>query len=487
MKRFLSILIFIVFYNFLYSQNNTTIALLTTHVYTLASDAMQGREAGSYEGYQAALYIEKQFRKIGLTPFESTSFLQEFYITNNKKCHNLIGIIEGKDSLLKHEYIIIGAHYDHLGYKISNNNIDVYNGADDNASGVATLIELARELKAKENELKRSIIFVAFDAEEKGLLGSKYFSTQIPSYKIKLMISLDMVGYLKQSSKLYIKGVASINNIKNIIKNIPLSPTATVIAQNFETSMLGATDTEHYAKLGISTLHITTGMKSPYHTTKDEADKIDYEGLFAITQFMTCLIDTLAKEKQLISSGKIAPKHRSLSPFQVGLMLNIGSNAGIFSKTAFHSTKSGFAIAGGTYIQFNTKRIAIRTEALYENKTFSFPSLDNYTSKPIKITTQSITIPISLLVISNLIEDNFYYYIGFGGFYSYNFHGKKDGKPMVFTKDIYQHEGGIQSTIGFSAYKINLGGTIRYSLSPTIIRKPTVKNNSFYFSIGYTF
>lgn len=487
MKKFFFILFFSAFCNFLYSQHNVSLELLTKHIYTLADDAMRGRYAGSSEGYQAALYIEKQFEEIGLTPFENTDFLQAFYLTNNKKCHNIIGIIEGKDSLLKNEYIIIGAHYDHLGYKFINDKIDVYNGADDNASGVATLIELARTLKKKENELKRSVIFAAFDAEEIGLIGSRYFSKQIPASKVKLMISLDMVGYLKQSKKLYVKGVANIENIKNLIKNIPFPQSSTIVLQNYETSILYATDTESYAKLGVPTLHITTGMKSPYHTTKDDADKIDYEGLMTITNFMIDLIDTLAKQNHLSPSGKKAHRNRGLAPFQAGLILNIGSNAGVLQKTAFHSTKLGFAIAAGPYMQINTKRIAIRTEVLYENKTFSFPQQINYTSKPIKITSQAITVPVSLLLISNLIEDSFYYYAGIGGFYTYNFHGKNAGKRMDFNKDINHHEGGIQSNIGFSAYKVNIGVTFRRSLSPTIINTPSVKNRSVYFSIGYSF
>lgn len=85
MKKFFFILFFSAFCNFLHSQHDVSLELLTKHVYTLADDAMRGRYAGSSEGYQAALYIEKQFEEIGLTPFENTDFLQAFYLTNNKK------------------------------------------------------------------------------------------------------------------------------------------------------------------------------------------------------------------------------------------------------------------------------------------------------------------------------------------------------------------------------------------------------------------
>ena len=135
---------------------------LTKHVYFLASDSLQGRGAGTIDADKAARYIVQQFEEIGVEPYFKEGFYQPFekYGTNTYK--NIVGVIPGNDPVLKDDYIIIGAHYDHLGIRDNK----IYNGADDNASGTATIIEMARILKSQQNSLKRSVIVVAFDAEE---------------------------------------------------------------------------------------------------------------------------------------------------------------------------------------------------------------------------------------------------------------------------------------------------------------------------------
>ena len=147
---------------------------LKQHVFTLASDSLQGREAGTEFARMAADYVVAQFTEIGIELFFENSFLQQFGQNNAQNSHsfqNVIGIIRGNDADLANEFIVVGAHYDHLCALNGN----IYNDADDNASGVAMLIELARMLKEYQRKLKRSVILVAFDAEEIGLLGSTYF------------------------------------------------------------------------------------------------------------------------------------------------------------------------------------------------------------------------------------------------------------------------------------------------------------------------
>lgn len=482
------LLFFLSIYINVYTQTQTTVDLLRTHVYTLAHDSMRGRDAGSNEGLIASQYIEQQFREIGIKPFNDTSFFQNFLIHKNTKCRNVIGIIEGNDLLLKDEYIIIGAHYDHVGQKVINGQQVVYNGADDNASGTAALIELARALKQNEGQFKRSIILVAFDAEEKGLLGSKYLSTQLPLNKIKLMVSIDMIGWYKQSKKLYIRGFAMLDNGKKLIQSIPLPEGLTIELKDFERSLLGATDTEYFAKEKVPAFHVTTGLKSPYHKPEDDPELIDYEGLALITEYMTHLTETFAKKETVASSGKLSPKHEnSVRPVQVGVLLNVGSNALSYSKTAFNSGKSGFAFAGGFFMQFNTRHyISIRPEVLYENKTALFPSSKLYNSKPIKFNVQSITVPLSILLNANF-EPGYYFYIGVGGYYSYNFHAKMNGARMDFPADINHHEGGIQTVLGLNMQKITINATFRNGLSPAFINVTKATNSSAYFSIGYAF
>ena len=169
---------------------------LEKHLYYLASDSLQGRKAGSDDGRKAAAYIENEYRQMGLQPFGGTYrhyFLHsyssirgrsvpvsadsvDYYAAQDKTVYcNLVGIIEGSDPVLKNEYIVVGGHYDHLGVKDG----EVYNGADDNASGTASVTEVARQLLARRGDLKRSVIICAFDAEELGLFGSQALSVEM--------------------------------------------------------------------------------------------------------------------------------------------------------------------------------------------------------------------------------------------------------------------------------------------------------------------
>ena len=167
------------------------------HLYTLANDAMQGRKAGSPGIEKAAKYIEQQFIKIGLRPFNNSSFRQNFKHINKigeleetLDLFNIIGFIEG--TTLKEEFVIISAHYDHLGQKTEGDGDLIYNGANDNATGVTAMIMLAEHFKSKKNS--RSVLFIAFTAEEMGLIGSNYFGKTISSESIIAGINIEMIG-----------------------------------------------------------------------------------------------------------------------------------------------------------------------------------------------------------------------------------------------------------------------------------------------------
>ena len=150
--------------------------LVKKHLYILSSDEMEGRKAGTKGIEKAAQYIEQEFERIGLDKFdEMTSFRQKFE-KNGLSLFNVIGFLEGKSK--KNELIIISAHYDHLGVKIDGEGDLIFNGANDNASGVAAILTLAEYFNTN-NINERSLLFVAFTAEEMGLIGSNYFSKQI--------------------------------------------------------------------------------------------------------------------------------------------------------------------------------------------------------------------------------------------------------------------------------------------------------------------
>lgn len=488
MKRyfFLFIFLFCSFHSLL-SQDFNRVEWLRKHVYTLAHDSMRGRNAGSKENLVAAHYIVNQFQKIGIKPFFDSTYFQDFFIHTNVACLNIIGIIEGSDSLLKNEYIIIGAHFDHIGYKLMGDSVVVYNGADDNASGTAALIELARMLKEKEGFLKRSVLLVAFDAEEQGLYGSKHLATQMPIENITLMVSMDMIGYLKKSKQLYLKGVATIKNGKKLIESIEKPEHLTLQTERFELSVFGATDTEPFAKLKVPTLHLTTGLKSPYHKPEDDADRIDYVGLALITEFMLPFVEEFANNEKINPSGKLSPKHdKDKTLFQWGVVANIGESSLFYSKSAFRSGKRGFAFAGGMFMQFNFKSIAIRPEFLYENKSFYFPSTLQYSSDPVKINTQAVTLPLSLLLKLEFYS-NTYFYVGLGGYYSYYFQAVKDGKFMDFSNETYRHHAGIQTSLGVNVHHINMSVVFRNELTPALKHSPIVRNEAVYCLLSYSF
>ena len=168
------------------------------HLYTLASDAMEGRASGTKGIEKAAQYIESEFQRIGLKTYDTLStFRQTFSFINRKTkkeitSSNIIGVLEGKTK--KNEYVIISAHYDHLGIRQKKGVLDsIYNGANDDASGVTGVLTLAEYFKNK-NENKRTLIFIAFTAEEMGLIGSTHFGKGIDAAKFVAGINLEMIG-----------------------------------------------------------------------------------------------------------------------------------------------------------------------------------------------------------------------------------------------------------------------------------------------------
>jgi Zn-dependent M28 family amino/carboxypeptidase len=159
----------------------------------LASDELEGRDAGSEGIEKAADFIEGIFKENNIEPYFS---VYKDTLSNFKEtAYNIVGVIEGNDPELKNEFIIIGAHYDHIGRITSVNGDAIANGANDNASGTSTVLELARYFgNSKTN--KRSIIFSLFSAEEKGLLGSKHLAEKLKAENLNLyvMLNFEMVG-----------------------------------------------------------------------------------------------------------------------------------------------------------------------------------------------------------------------------------------------------------------------------------------------------
>ncbi|ADV48081.1 M20/M25/M40 family metallo-hydrolase [Cellulophaga sp. E16_2] len=178
----------------------------------LASDELKGREAGSEGIEKAANYIEEIFKKNGVKPFFDS--YKDTISNFSEPAYNVVGVLEGNDPKLKNEVVVIGAHYDHIGLISPKNGDEIANGANDNASGTTTVLELARYFAL--NKLnKRTVIFALFTAEEKGLLGSKDLAKRLKEKNIDLytMLNFEMVGVALQDKDyfMYVTGYQSTN------------------------------------------------------------------------------------------------------------------------------------------------------------------------------------------------------------------------------------------------------------------------------------
>ena len=460
-------------------QETTQHSRLKNHVYTLAADSLNGRRAGSLDAHRAATYITRQWREMELEPFfaDNKDYGMPFTVGDDSGYCNLIAIIEGNDPELKNEFIVIGGHYDHLGVR----NGKIYNGADDNASGTACVTEVARQLLAHQSELKRSVIVCAFDAEEMGLHGSKALANYMEKYnligRVKLMMSVDMVGWLKQSGSLTLEGTGTLLNSDQLTDTKSLGIPIKITSKRFETSPFGATDTEPFAKKGVPTLAVTTGLKSPYHKPEDDADLIDYKGLDLVTDYMTALTLRAANHQGTLASGKLSPKHSSNpSPFNLGLSLGFNSAWLRFPDAAF-SGKSLIGGEAGLALQCNfSKHFSLHADVLYDYTRSPYPDPSDFFHSSLKLHQQSVTVP---LMVRYYVGDYYAsFYLAFGGYYSYGFDNafrttstthpataaniaSGNGQPCT------AHQYGISWGFGFNIGKQwEFGFTAGYQLNP---------------------
>ncbi len=218
---------------------------------------------------------------------------------------NVVMEISGIDKELREEFVVIGAHFDHLGMggpgsgsRIPDS-VGVHYGADDNASGVAMALELAKKLAASSKSLKRSILVVAFSGEEEGLLGSKWFidSAKIDPGRINAMVNLDMVGRISGNSAVQIGGVGTSDPFKNLIY---ASCDTNELKLSLSNDGYGPSDHASFYRKDIPVLFITAGAHLDYHTPSDTWDKINYQGMIKIEDLAYRIITELANGDKLV-------------------------------------------------------------------------------------------------------------------------------------------------------------------------------------------
>jgi Zn-dependent M28 family amino/carboxypeptidase len=260
----------------------------------LASPALDGRRAGTPGSDSAANFITRTLAELGLYPAFAVSdcgrapcrrsYLQLFR-TNTIATANVGAIIAGSDSLLRDEVVAITAHYDHLGRSAGDARdpapTAMHPGADDNASGTAAILELARRLA--DRPPRRSVLVLAFSAEELGLLGSRAFVEHPPLdlRRIVIALNLDMVGRLR-NDRVTVYGVGSsylraLVDTANVVRPLALQ---------LEPKSSGRSDDFSFSAHGVPALHFTTGEHLSYHRTTDTANQIDFDGLARVTDFV---------------------------------------------------------------------------------------------------------------------------------------------------------------------------------------------------------
>ena len=472
------------------SAQSTQQERLKRHVYVLASDSLRGRNAGSIYADKAANYIVQQFKEIGVKPFFDEGFFQPFEKHGTTTYKNIVGVIPGNDPVLKDEYIIIGAHYDHLGFRETTEDdgtqkIIVYNGADDNASGSATIIEMARILKAHQSQLKRSIVVVAFDAEEKGLWGSYDLAEKLDISKIKLMMSIDMVGWLHKGKTLRLQGAATIKNGKKMLEEEARKMALNIEAISFETSVFGATDTQGFAKKNVPTLYVTTGLKSPYHKPEDDAELIDYQGMDRITNYLADVTECLANKTDLQSSGKIAVIHGGKKKaFEIGPSVALVNSHIAFPKASFNG-KIRYGFDAGITTQTRLSRhMAMEVKALYEWLNAKYPDENDLYASYLPYHQESVLVPVNILFKAG--EMGMDYYLGIGGYYNYLLKAEVKNQSAL---TINNHQWGIGWSIGFQMGKVKISGERRYQLNPLFVGNglPKAALRTGAFHISYLF
>ena len=302
----------------------------------LAADDLEGRQTGTEGEKKAAKYIANRFKELGLLKKGTNGFIQPFTFKPKTNPHeevkfdvngdgtitgnNVVGFLDNKAE----NTVIIGAHYDHLGFggdgSLYRDSIKkVHNGADDNASGVAVMLDIAGKLKnfksGAEHPHNNNYLFIAFSGEEMGLLGSNYFvkNPTIDTKAVSYMINMDMVGRLKKDSTLAVYGTGTSPIFKQTLKSHN---------NNFKLiqkeSGVGPSDHTSFYLADIPVLHFFTGQHEDYHKPGDDTEKLNYQGMETISTYIFNIISDLN------DNGKLAFRKTKNESSQVRFKVGLG-------------------------------------------------------------------------------------------------------------------------------------------------------------------
>jgi Zn-dependent M28 family amino/carboxypeptidase len=272
----------------------------------LASNKLKGRGSNEKGSIKASKYVEKQFKRLGLLPGNNGSYFQDFTFDKNSHknvpSRNVIGYLDNGAA----RTIIIGAHYDHLGkatlydgkYPLG----VIHNGADDNASGVAGLLEFARFYIENGEKEPFNFLFIAFGAEEPGLKGSGYFTAHptIPLNNIHFMLNMDMIGRYNDQRGIGIGGYATAQEWPAVFKDVQEPG----IHYFTDGEGKGASDHHNFYMSGIPVIFLHTGPHDDYHKPTDDADKLKAKEEAIILKLAIHLIGNAMKYPELHYAGE---------------------------------------------------------------------------------------------------------------------------------------------------------------------------------------
>ena len=317
MKALFVVGLFLLTTSFLLAQTNIDDVINLKEVEriekTLASDDMRGRKIFSQDIDRAADFIANEFKKIGLenlqpetghTGNDTSNYRQKFTIGSghSPQLTNVVGVLPGKTR--KEEYVIFSAHYDHLGVGKPMNGDSIYNGANDDASGVTAVIMLAKYFKALGNN-ERTIVFAAFTGEEMGGLGSQYFSKQFDPDKVVAMFNIEMIGTESKWGKnsAYITGYEKTDMGRILQKNLE-GTGFTFYADPYPAqSLFYRSDNATLALLGVPAHTISTSKMDSepnYHKVSDQIETLELDN-------MTMIVRSIALSSKTIVNGTDTP------------------------------------------------------------------------------------------------------------------------------------------------------------------------------------
>jgi hypothetical protein len=264
------------------------------HVEALADDAFEGREGGTRGGRAAAAYIVDQIEPLG---FEPAGAEGSYYQPFGAGLRNILALLPGSDPDLAREIVVVGAHYDHVGYGTEKNSFGpfgfVHNGADDNASGVAGLIEVMEALRLLPERPRRSILVAFWDGEEKGLLGSSHFVRVRPAAlagrPLVFSLNLDMIGRLRDE-RLIVYGIRTAAELRGVVvaaNNAPANAAGLELAYDWDI----LEDSDHYPFIAarIPTLMLHTGLHDQYHRPSDDVELVNFAGIPPVSRLTLAL------------------------------------------------------------------------------------------------------------------------------------------------------------------------------------------------------